>query len=266
MKKSPIIHNPSSTISIETFDKFLNNPGVTKLIEDYREKYCPIYASVISQILYDLNVLNETFLELNRHKLFAAFESRLKNENSTFKKLYGIVQDKSSVKGISNKLIENCFKGIKDIAGVRFYCRYFDDVRRAVKEVKDYLIKKGYGRLDNLDKDLLDNGDPENKYRSYHFYMNVPIQLDIFGKTSSFICEIQARTELQHVWAVISHELFYEDEKNKSGFYFPSDAKEDMKAISDSLHSADIHLKNIRERVKKPLATKKKKANGGNNV
>ena len=124
MKKSPVVHNPSSAISIENFDKFLKNPGVQKLIEGYREKYCPIYGSVISQISYDLNALNETFLNRNGYRLFAAFESRLKNEDSTFRKLYGIVQDKSSVKGISNKLIEKCFKGIRDIAGVRFYCRY----------------------------------------------------------------------------------------------------------------------------------------------
>src|SRR5207253_3831744 len=49
-------------------------------------------------------------------------------------------------------------------------------------------------------------------YRSYHFFVKVPTPVNIYGDLEMRVCEVQARTELQHVWAVKSHDLLYKPE------------------------------------------------------
>jgi ppGpp synthetase/RelA/SpoT-type nucleotidyltranferase len=58
---------------------------------------------------------------------------------------------------------------------------------------------------------------------------------------------MQARTELQHVWAVKSHDLMYKplDGNKKTDQLL----LKDMKLISDSLNIADRSLDSIRIRV-----------------
>ena len=62
------------------------------------------------------------------------------------------------------------------------------------------------------------------------------------------VCELQARTELQHVWAVKSHDLLY-----KPGFgwqHSDNHVVKDMREVSHSLKAADQWLMSIRDRVR----------------
>lgn len=115
--------------------------------------------------------------------------------------------------------------------------------------IRPGLQRLGYGsdlRPRLKDRDDLDEGD-EWGYRSYHFYVQVPTPVDIYGKIKLRLCEVQARTELQHVWAVKSHDLLY---KPGSGSR-PLDrhVTEDMRQVSNSLRAADQFLQSVRDRV-----------------
>jgi ppGpp synthetase/RelA/SpoT-type nucleotidyltranferase len=62
------------------------------------------------------------------------------------------------------------------------------------------------------------------------------------------ICEVQGRSELQHVWAVKSHDLLY---KPDDGWLKPdAETLKDMQELSNSLRSVDHFLCRIRKRVR----------------
>jgi ppGpp synthetase/RelA/SpoT-type nucleotidyltranferase len=126
-------------------------------------------------------------------------------------------------------------------------------VRAAIEDlIRPKLRELGYAT--NLDeggfpsKDYLDHGD-EFGYRSYHFFVKVPTPIDIYGNVELCLCEIQARTELQHMWAVKSHDLLYKPQ----GQWELSDKHvlEDMKQVSNSLRAADQFLVSIRDRTRR---------------
>jgi ppGpp synthetase/RelA/SpoT-type nucleotidyltranferase len=76
----------------------------------------------------------------------------------------------------------------------------------------------------------------------------VPTLIDIYGNVELRLCEVQARTELQHVWAVKSHDLIY---KPESGWNLDDDSVvENMRQVSNSLRAADHYLVDIRKRIK----------------
>ena len=85
-------------------------------------------------------------------------------------------------------------------------------------------------------------------YRSYHFFIEIPAPYDIFGNVEPCMCEVQARSELQHVWASRSHEEFYKPEGELR--FSDKDVLEDMRRISDLLNSADGFLVSVRNRIK----------------
>lgn len=117
--------------------------------------------------------------------------------------------------------------------------------------VRPRLAGFGYATLLSVaslrDKSFLDAGDAFG-YRSYHFYVKVPTDIDIYGNSQLCLCEVQARSELQHVWAVKSHELLY---KAEEGWQLDDQhVVEDMRQVSNSLRAADQHLVSIRDRVR----------------
>ncbi|MEW6214747.1 MAG: hypothetical protein AB1478_06010, partial [Nitrospirota bacterium] len=101
---------------------------------------------------------------------------------------------------------------------------------------------------DMKDKNMLDYGD-ELGYRSYHFFVKIPTIIDIFGGIEHFICEVQGRSELQHIWAVRSHDLLY---KHGEGWNIPDEqAIEDMRQLSNTLRAADQFFVSIRDRIRR---------------
>lgn len=76
----------------------------------------------------------------------------------------------------------------------------------------------------------------------------MPTQVDIYGTAKAVICEVQGRSELQHVWAVKSHDLLY---KSEDGWLKPNaETLKDMQELSNSLRSVDHFLCRIRKRIR----------------
>jgi len=177
----------------------------------------------------------------------------VKSEDSFFRKLHKMCYANAQTHGLTQNTLIELYSDIKDLCGVRFSCPYFDEVKEAVvKLVRPGLHALGYGtdlQSDSRyqDRDYLDTGD-ELGYRSYHFFVMVPTVIDIFGNVKLCLCEMQARTELQNVWAVKSHDLLY---KPEAGWNF-SDGHvvADMRQVSNSLRAADQFLVSIRDRIR----------------
>ena len=234
---------------LSSFARFAEHPWVTPLCQKY-ERDAVVAECAVARLVHDLEDLQNDFQSTNSRVLFTNVEGRVKTRESFLRKLFKICCKEGRVQGISPQTLESMCATINDLAGVRFSCPYYDEVEQAIQKIiRPALTSHGYatdlGPSGLPDKDCLDDGD-ELGYRSYHFFVRVPTIIDVFGSTELFLCEIQGRSELQHVWAAKSHNLLY---KPKHGWQVnDSHVVEDMHHLSNSLRTADQFLMSIRDR------------------
>jgi ppGpp synthetase/RelA/SpoT-type nucleotidyltranferase len=236
-------------LDLKTTEGFLSHPWIKALAEEYLRD-STLANAALGQVLSDLNEYNTRYNQEHNRVAFTTIEGRVKSRTSFFQKFLKSCRDYSH--GLTKESVEKLYRGIKDLCGVRFSCPYYDEVLQAVSNVRRQFADGGYATdlqaEGYADRNELDLGDGKG-YRSYHFFVRVPTQIDIYGNVSLCLCEIQARTELQHVWAVKSHNLLY---KPGLGWDFSdSHVIEDMKQLSNSLRSADQFLMSVRDRVVK---------------
>ena len=242
----------SERVDLSTYTSFMKHHWVELLTEKFEKDF--IRAKVCLEQLYDhLNEINLEYQNQMNRTLFTTLDGRIKSKKSFFVKLYGKCKNKVKSEGFSQENLQKWYGEITDLAGMRFSTPYYDEVDIAITQyIRPHLGRYGYGTdlnsLGLVDKNYLDEGD-ENGYRSYHFFVKVPTPVDIYGTVENVICEIQGRSELQHVWAVKSHDLLY---KPKKGWKNPTrDQLSDMKQLSESLRSVDHFLVKIRKSVRK---------------
>lgn len=239
-------------IDLKDFAIFASHDWVQPLIGLYkRSATLAEYARI--KVLRDLAHLNEETLKNSGRVAFTTIEGRIKEQPSFFRKLHKLCVENAKAKGVTPATLKDHYDSIRDLCGVRFSCPYFDEVQPAIKVIRERLSNLGYAtdlstnpKLE--DKDYLENGDAAG-YRSYHFYIEVPTPVDIYGNVEVCLCEVQARTELQHIWAVKSHDLLYKPAEGRwSGILADKEVLADMKHLSNSLRSADQSLISIRNR------------------
>lgn len=233
---------------LKSFEAFKKHPWVNELQPRYA-KDAALAAAACRQVVHDLTEFNQLYDQEHARAVFTTIEGRVKEEESFFRKLYKLCSQRNGV--VSKPKLTKIYGSISDLCGVRFSCPYVDEVRPVIEEqVRPRLDRRNYNTdlrsVGNPDRDLLEHGD-DLGYRSYHFFIEVPTQTDIFDNITPFICEVQARSELQHVWASRSHQEFYK----RGGELAYSDMRvmSDMKNISDMLNSADKFLVSVRDRV-----------------
>jgi len=237
-----------------SFELFSRHPLVNSLRDRYK-KDSVLADCARKQLVSDLARLNRDYSEEYGRVAFTTAEGRVKDEESFFMKLYKKCQERGPSHGIDRVTLGRLYSNIRDLCGVRFSCPYFDRVKISIDEIiRPALTKLNYvvdlgGKY--RDKDYLDTGDDKG-YRSYHFYVKIPTLVNIYGDWEYCLCEVQGRSELQHVWAVKSHDLLY---KPGAGWEFSDyHVTEDMRQLSNHLRVADQFLISIRERVRKPGA------------
>lgn len=237
-------------INLASYEDFRRLEWLSPLISKYRrDSVVAEYA--VTRLVTDIRNIKRKYADEYNRVLFTTVEGRMKSEDSFFRKLYNICCNKAKIHGLSPVNLKRFYAEVQDIAGVRFACPYYDDVETTVNEIIlpelgliGYAIELGGKRY--KPKNYLDTGD-EFGYRSYHFFVKTPTQIDIFKNVRLFPCEVQGRSELQHVWAVKSHDLLY---KPKDGWKIQNkDVIEDMRQVSNSLRVADQFLVSIRNRV-----------------
>lgn len=245
------IDTHSAPLDMGSFETFMAHPSIAKYVSKY-ERTAPFAARALEVIDRDMKSLNEEYYKSHSRVLFTVLEPRVKSKKSFFEKFYAETLDNSTHRGISSEMLDEYFLGIHDIAGIRFACPYFDEVKSAVSDFLRPRLKQLNYAVDLtqeglLDRDYLDDGDKAG-YRSYHFFVKVPTPVDIWGETKPCLVEVQGRSELQHVWAVKSHDLLYKNDKDRCPI--KPEIRDDMKQISHNLRSADHFLTRIRDAVR----------------
>ena len=196
-------------------------------------------------------MLNEQYYQEHFRVAFTDIHGRVKSEGSLLRKLYKKCCEDAPTKGLTQARIHDRYFSIWDKVGIRLSCPYIDEIEPAVNAlIRPRLNELGYltrfQEPDLDDKNRLDSGDASG-YRAYHCFVKAPAITDIFGNVDLVLCEIQVRSELQHVWADKSHDLLYKPE----GGWDLSDAHvlEDMRQLSNHLRVADQLLISIRDRI-----------------
>ena len=239
-------------LTLESFEEFRAHPWVQDLVPRYR-KDAVLGKQAVMRLISDLHDLNNAYAEKKVHIAITSVEGRVKTETSFFRKLYLRAQEVGRNQGLTQGSLQRIYRGIKDLCGVRFSCPYLDEVRITIERlVRPGLAQLGYATSLKAapfrDQDYLDLGN-EHGYRSYHFYVRVPTNVDIYRNSKLCLCEVQAGSELQQVWALKSHDLLY---KPGAGWELADQhIQEDMRQVSNSLRAADQHLVSIRDRVRK---------------
>lgn len=238
---------------LSDYASFCLHPWVQQAMHKYEasQNYYAVASRLIVNHLWEIN--QEYADTRNGQSLFTAVDARVKHPDSFKRKLYCLLHDAAKSGGLSAATFQRGLRRIHDVVGARFSVPYMDHVESVItKVIRPELHKRHYATdlstEDGLaDKNYLDNGTDDG-YRSYHFFVKIPITYDLFGNSQLCLCEIQGRSELQHVWAVKSHDLFYKPDQG----WVPTDSrtKDDMLSISDMLKQIDRMLLNIRDRVR----------------
>lgn len=225
---------------------FLSHPWVERLMPRFlRDEVLARHA--MRRLTADLKNLNELVIARERRAFLTSIDGRVKTQRSFFRKLFRLCRERSCATGVTPQVLQDFYLEIRDLCGVRFACPYYDEIEPAIHQIRSFLGELGYAtQLAELsDKNFLDAGD-QRGYRSYHFYVKIPTTTSIFGDGDLCLCEVQARSELQHVWAMKSHDLLY---KPETGWQTTDPhVLEDMRQLSNSLRAADQSLLSIRDR------------------
>jgi ppGpp synthetase/RelA/SpoT-type nucleotidyltranferase len=249
METMPVAAFREIPLDLASFDAFGKHPWVASLGQRYSHD-ATLAGYAIIRLIQDLQELNAASTHDEGRVLFTAVEGRVKSEESFFRKLYGTCIEQGPRSGITQTTLRRLYEDIRDLGGVRFSCPYYDEIVPTIKgRVLPRLNELGYATnhrdSDLADKDYLDAGNALG-YRSYHFFVKIPTPIDIYGQVVQCLCEVQARSELQHVWAVKSHDLLYKS--NDPSTLSDDHVMEDMRQISNSLRAMDQFLVGIRDR------------------
>lgn len=142
---------------------------------------------------------------------------------------------------------QDIFTKVKDLVGFRIVCANIEDIYR----VKELLLSNP--RLEEIpasEEDRTITPSPSG-YRDFKFYVLYKTG-DV--KHSTITCEIQIRTILQDMWAILTHEDIY-----KEGDSLPKSLKKLSYRLSDLLHIADQIAQDIRDEIFKRREPKKYK-------
>lgn len=186
-----------------------------------------LYDSAIHEIETKLEIIDSEFqCNFSRNPIHN-ISSRLKSPESIANKL-----KRKNIPITAESILAN----LHDIAGVRVICHYIEDI---------YQIASYLSLHDDIhilkQKDYIKNPKPSG-YRSLHLIVTVPVFLSTGKKIVPV--EIQIRTIAMDFWASLEHQLHY---KTKSKV--PAELSDELKALSETIHSTDLQMENIYHRI-----------------
>lgn len=154
-----------------------------------------------------------------------AIEHRIKSEES----LLGKLERKSDKYKV--------FDDFNDILGARVICFFADEVDILGKEVEKAFV---IDRAHSTDKRALIQADAFG-YLSLHYICSLPFDSGYPDEVCGKRFEVQLRTNLQHTWAAINHDIGY-----KSQFGVPRSIRRDFARIAGLLEIADNEFVRVR--------------------
>lgn len=181
----------------------------------------------IREVETKLRVLDEEFSISTDRNPIQTIKSRIKKPLSIIEKLQRRGFDVT---------VENMYKELTDIAGVRVICSFVEDIFKLaemlmsqddieVLAVKDYITKP-----------------KDNGYRSLHLILSIPIYLS--SEKKKMTVEVQFRTIAMDFWASLEHQLKY-----KKKIENPETIARELKQCADVICIVDKHMQEIRNMI-----------------
>ena len=194
-----------------------------KIIDEYKEKKS-IYQE-LGSIVYDKlkHIGKSSSIKIYR------IEHRVKEEQSLIGKL--------ERKGDKYE----CLSDITDILGLRVVCFFADDVDVLAKKIEETFDIDWDQSIDK--RKYLDTNS--FGYLSVHYISSLKKDSGHKAEFDGLKFEIQTCSLLQHVWAVMEHDLGY-----KTKFGIPRATARDFSRLAGLLEIADEHFSRIRDSVK----------------
>ena len=202
-------------MSKDSVEEYGLNPLGTMILEEYREKM-PVFEKLKDFVC---DFLKKKVAENNIY--VTAVEARIKAEASLAEKL-------ERKNGKYKSLME-----LTDILGARVIVFYNDDVDKIAALVESFFVVDWKNSVDKRKMHELNSFG----YNSLHFICSIPQTLykdPECPEINEIRFEIQMRTALQHVWAVLDHDTGY-----KSGFEIPQEYLRNLNRLAGMLELVD---------------------------
>ncbi len=179
-------------------------------------------------------------------------ETRLKNADIEISSISHRVKTEDSLR---RKLVlkdgkYDSLSDITDILGVRIITMYSDEVDR-VAELLESVFDIDWENSVDKRKTL---GVREFGYQSLHYICSLPDNKNFPEKMMGKRFEIQIRTELQHIWSEINHDIGY-----KSAFTLPTSCMRSFSKLASLIEIADEIACNLRNEITEYVETVRKK-------
>ncbi len=206
----------------DSVEEYGLNPLGTMILEEYREKM-PVFEKLKDFVC---DFLKKKVAENNIY--VTAVEARIKAEASLAEKL-------ERKNGKYKSLMD-----LTDILGARVIVFYNDDVDKIAALVESFFVVDWKNSVDKRKMHELNSFG----YNSLHFICSIPQTLykdPECPEINEIRFEIQMRTALQHVWAVLDHDTGY-----KSGFEIPQEYLRNLNRLAGMLELVDEQFCKIR--------------------
>ena len=192
-------------------------------------------------ILLEYNERRE-FYEILGSVVQEAIEVKIKNCDIQVTSITHRVKSEESLK---RKLIlkdgkYETLNDITDILGVRIITMYSDEVDKVARLLETYFVVDRENTVDKR-KTL---GVREFGYQSLHYICSLPKDRNFPSNMTDKKFEIQIRTEMQHIWSEINHDIGY-----KSDFALPSSCMRSFSKLASLLEIADEIACNLRNEI-----------------
>lgn len=213
-----------------TFEELMVLKEPEKILETAAsfQKLLMQYRCALLEVKTKFEVLDNELSINSEQNPILSIESRIKKPVSILEKL----QRKNMEVSIYN--IEH---NLYDIAGIRIICCFPKDIYTLAEKICEQddirLIER---------KDYIKNPKP-NGYRSLHLILEVPVFF--MNEKKPMKVEVQMRTIAMDFWASIEHKLYYK--KKTDGF--PDSVSEDLGICAEQLHTIDMKMQEISERI-----------------
>jgi putative GTP pyrophosphokinase len=161
---------------------------------DWDELLLP-YRQAVRELCVKFEAYTTDFGNPIEHSPIETVKGRVKRVSS--------ILEKAARKNITYTGFDELAYKVGDIAGVRFTCRFEEDIERVVALIRE---------RDGLDMYIRDERDyisniKKSGYRSYHMHVRYTVSMRDGPRT--VIAEIQIRTMAMNVWASTEHSLKY---------------------------------------------------------
>lgn len=209
-------------MSDESSEKYALNAHGMMILEEYRETL-PVFEKMRDVVC---DVLKKNVDE--NHIYVTGIEARIKKEASLAEKL--------ERKGGKYHALSD----LTDILGARVIAFYNDDVDKIAAIVERTFAIDWKNSVDKRKMHELDSFG----YNSLHFICSIPKTIyedPEHPEINEIRFEIQLRTALQHVWAVLDHDTGY-----KSGFEIPQEYLRNLNRLAGMLELIDEQFCKIR--------------------